>query len=470
MATFQNNVVDVDLIIEAGSTDLETGNYTDAVIVDGNFLMVSDRYLTFASASEMLDAGWLETSDAYIMASLAFQGNFAPPYITIGRRDLTNMQVTLAGAATGAVYNIELQDTTGTSTTFSATVDGTTITNVTQAATTLVTAIEADSTFAPLVTATSSAGVITLVGVGGFDIAVSATKGTITLAKTYAQTMTEALEDINDAYNGWYWIGATSHADLDIQNGIKWAASNDRMFMWSTQDSDLLSASTIANTMAYWANANSYMNSNVAYCSTADTTWFEGAMIGGIANADAGSTTLNGKKFVGAVVETGLTTTQKTLLFKYNVGFYEKQRGLKFYRDAGTGAGYFVDLVHCAHWSKGNLGASLTELLWNESNAGSKVLLGDDEGKLKVKQYVYKNVVNPLVRNKAIYGDSDGIVNDTDEGTQYDYRPYLYLPSKSAISSTNLANRIWDGCKLTLHYRAGTHMINITLYVVEDTD
>lgn len=453
MASYRPKVVNVQL--SNGLTAIQTATFNIPLIITRTTAF-TDRLRVYTSASDLLTDGFLETSPAYVAAVKMFNGDFPPPQIVVGRRAVTNFVASFGSPVTGNIFSVTLKSGS-TSKTFSTTADATP--TATEIATALQTAIEADVVYGPLVVATVVGSTLQIVPSGAFDIGVNSN---VTLTTTAAETVTDAFAAIQAEDNSWFWMMQDSHTTTDVLALAALAPSNKKMYAWSSQEAGILTGD--ANSVLAQVAALSYDPVwFVKYAADADTTFPEAAGIGAYANITPGTSTMHGKTLVGVPYDT-LSATQYTNISKYNGNYYLKEKGVGFYRDGFTASGMHVDDVHYSYYFATRVDESLFGLIKRQSDLGKKVTI-DDEGKQLITQALYNNPINIDVRNGAIFGNSNGIEVNSD-GTQSDYRPVIYIPSRGDLSANDLANRVWSGLSVTVTYRTPAHYITINASIV----
>lgn len=335
MPLFQPKVIDVTLVY--GTAVIDTAAFDIPMILTSHASTLN-RADIFTSYDSVLDAGFNPESPAATMASLLFGGIAKPNQIVIGRRALDEFVVSLTtSVALDVVFSVKLK-TGSTSKTFSYTSLGGDAVN--DVLTALKAAIDADSVFGPTTTISIVGSTLEVAVDSGQTTNVVSSTNTSVSAVT-SESVADALAAVSTANPSYFWMLSDSHTDTDTKAAAQYAESTDRIYVFSSQDTDIrdkVSGNTLED-----LSLLGYKNTCFGMWSpTANTSFPEAGVVGAIAKADPGTTTLHGKTLTGVTVNS-LTTTQIQNILDWNGNVYLREYGVNFYRDGRMVDGNFLD-------------------------------------------------------------------------------------------------------------------------------
>jgi hypothetical protein len=453
MATFEPNVIDVQLLL--GATAIEGAQFDIPLFLSShnNF---SERYRVYTSTAALEDDGFDVNGVVYQAATHMFNGVAKPSQIYVGKRSVDEWVITLPTAA-AETYTVTFTDgAVDTDFTFTATIeDEATILGE------IKDQIDA-SAFAAQVTAVVSISTLTLTVTPDATFTVSVTAN-MSVTSTL-ESVTTALNDILEETNAFFWVAQDSHTEVDVLAAAAWAETNRKIFVWSSQDTGIRD-NTLNNTLQKVAEL-AYNNTCFAmWAPDADTTVPEAAVIGAYASTIPGTSTMHGKTLVG-ITPNKLSDSQKVNIVTWNGNLYLRDKGVGFYRDGRMASGVFLDYMHYALYFASRVEESLFGLLKRKSDILSKVTM-DEDGAALIAQALYDNPLNRDIANGAIFGDKNGLIQNSD-GSSSDLRPKIIIPDRSQITADDLANRTWRDLLVEVVYRTPVHYIKIRAGVILD--
>lgn len=455
MATLIDKVIEVTLAY--GTAVIETARFDIPLIftahnATGNLVDV------FTSSDAMLQAGFTTDSPAYKMASLMFQGVGAPDQVIVGKRTIAAFNITFV-AVNNTVYTVTLKKG-AVSKTFSFTSDATATTA--EIAAGLTALIGADATWGSQITASVGENdrlVLTPVNSNHVEVGVG---GNASISRATVSSILEDLSSVANENNTWFWMVCDSHDEAAVLNLAGYAQEHDKIYWMSSQDPDIASAAD-GNLLAE-LTSRGYNNTGFAmWRSDADSTYPEAAIVGAMAAADPGTTTLHGKTLVGVAPEK-LSTTQETNIVAQNGNIYRREYGVNFYRDGRMVSGNFCDTIHHALWVKARVAESLFGLLKRQSDLLKGVRF-TAKGLAQIKQAIYDNPINIGILNESIANE----VNTSEEtGMKEDLRPTIYVPDRADISTDDITQRVLNGVVVEYVYAGFIHYVKVKVNVLVD--
>ena len=450
---FIENVIEVDIAL--GTQPLSTTKFNLPLLV-AKHNVFGTRTQRYSSLKALSTAGFDSNSPVYKMATLIFNGVNAPDSVLVGRRAMTTAEVNFT-PVNNAVYTLTLRSG-ATYKTFSYTADSTA--TAAEIATGLQTLIAADVTWNAIVTATVSTSkiVLTPVATKYFDVGVGA-NSTVTYNST--EDLTDTLTAITAENNNWFWAIQDSHVLADVKDLADWAQSNDKIYMWSSQDTAVRdkTAGNILLTMTGYAYQNTLF---AMWAPDADSTFPEAGVIGAVAgqNIDAqGTDNLHGKTLTGVLVNS-LTLTQLDNIVSSGGNVYVNERDVGFYRDGFVHSGDYLDTIVFSLWVKARTAESLSSLIKRQSDL-SRGVRYNSTGLAQIKQAIYDSPVNVGIANGTISNETPA----KSDGTILDWRPKIYIPSIADISADDLANRILNNVSVDLIYVGFINYVKVNVNI-----
>lgn len=455
MATLIDKVIEVTLAY--GTAVIDTARF-DIPLILATHNSTGNDIDVFTSTDGILQAGFASDSPVYQMASLMFQGVGKPGQVIVGRRALSNYVLTVT-PANNATYSVTLKRGAVTKS-FSFTSDA----NATAAEISagLQALILGDAVWGTRITASTTTGNLVLTPVDGSRVDVSVGAGISTQRVSASTDILEDISKIADVNDTWFWLVSDSHADEDILALAGYAQEHDKLYWTSSQDPDVVNA-VDGNVLAQ-LNSEGYNNTGFAMWRTdADKVFPEAAVVGAMAAAQPGTTTLHGKTLVGLSVQK-LDLNQETNIVAQNGNIYRRERGQNFYRDGRTVSGQFCDTVQHALWVKARVAESLYGLMKRQSDLLQGVRF-TAKGLAQIKQAIFDNPINPGILNGSIANE----INVSEEtGMREDLRPTIYVPDRSDITTDEITQRVLNGVVVEYVYAGFIHYVKVKVNVLVD--
>lgn len=340
-----NDVVRV--VIFDQSTAISTASFSIPLIL-AQFTDFSERTRTYTSIAQVGE-DFASTSNTYKIASKLFGQSgvlgAVPPSIVIGRRQVDEVDGSIATVANNTAYTVTINDTA-----FTFTSDGTAL------AAEIVAGLKAAFDAAPITGITFTDNLD-----GTFSVAV-VTPGTawsitssvnVTLAHvTPTETWVEALEAVEQENDSWYALVAETQVKAE-QEALS-DAIQAREKIYGLSSADTVAPTTGTSDIGYILDAKNNSRSFGVYLPTAATEYPEAAWIGSQLAVTPGSNTWNFKRANG-VTRSALTNTQITNLKNKNWNYYTAKGGVDIFMNGVTFGGSFTDIVVGKDWLKARL-------------------------------------------------------------------------------------------------------------------
>ncbi len=174
-------------------------------------------------------------SQAYKAIAAAFSVDPKPQTVMVTRRKC-NATLTVDTPSNGKVYSVRIRESASVFHNISYTASG--VDTATTVAAALVSAINGVTSLAAIVTASNSAGVVTIVrdGVADFSIDMAGLSnlviGKVSGAEAFATTMAAALGETEE----FYAVSTTDRTQTHLEQGIAWVATQKRVFVFDTAE------------------------------------------------------------------------------------------------------------------------------------------------------------------------------------------------------------------------------------------
>lgn len=453
MATFRDKVVTVTLVY--GATSISETEFDIPLILTGH--NVTDNAVDiYTSSDDMATAGFSESSPAYKMAVLLFEGLMPPDEVIVGRREVDGWKLTPT-VANETEYAITLQ--TGSVTkefSFTSDADAT----AQEISTGLSDLIAADATWSTyFTTSVDSDNDLLLTAVSGKYADVGYTS-TLTSSVVYTNTITEDIESVVAENDTWFYLLSDSHKDADISACASYAEQYDKLYAFSSQDT-AIPTETSGNILATLGDTGYNNTWFVVWMSTADTVFPEASGVGQMCSATPGTTTMHGKTLIGVTLEK-LSTTYESQIVAQNGNIYRKDHGTLFYRDGFVVSGLYVDYIIHSLWFKARVDESLFTLFKQQSMLGSGVR-ATTAGLDLIRQAVVDNPINVGINNGSIANE---VTTSPTTGLRVNLAPTVYIPSRADMTTAQINERLVDGMKIEYVYAGFFHYVKVQVNVL----
>lgn len=441
---FEKDVVDV--IVSLAGRPITTAGF-DTPIFIAQHSVFAERVRRYTTVDGVLADGFASGSPVHQFALNLFAGNFAPKALVVGRRELTKHTISFPTVENETDYTVSIKaDGVTESFTFTSDADAT--------------AAEIAAGLGALIDAgtQATAGVITTdyatdpdvidVALGtGTSFSVGIVTDNVKVSSTASETLADATTAIANVDSDWYFIAEDSHDSTSQQAAASYAASVDKMFVYSTEDSAALASGDTTN-IGYLLQQQQYENATGMYSAVSDTDFPEGAMIGEWSGTNPGTSTLHGKTLQGVALDT-LTESQKEALKGYNLNYYVSTYGVGFFFNGETASGLFADQVRLKHWTQARVAEEVFNVIKRQSDLGSKVEMSP-VGFAMVRQAI-QSVIDLGIRRGAFLGDP---------------QPTISIPTREEIPENIRAQRILPDVTFTVTSTGGVHSVEIRGFIV----
>ncbi len=260
------------------------------------------------------------------------------------------------------------------------------------------------------------------------------------------KTPVQALTDLFNVDDTAYYVGCSSHSDVNVAALAAFSESLDKMYVHSTQQAGVLVPATTTDIGSVLQDA-AYNHVLTIYNATADSSYAEGGVVGAMAAISAGTSTLEDKTMVGVTVDS-LNATQRSSCEAKNVAYYMPIAGVNSVFNSKVASGQFFDTIVFADWLKARVSEELYGLLKRESDLGRKVSY-DEAGFSKIRQ-ACRRVIEVGRANGAISLDSEAIVR---------------TPGRSEILEADRMNRVLPNLVVEVPYSSAVHKVIVRAYV-----
>ena len=451
MATFRDKVVTVTLTY--GATSISETQFDIPLIFTGHNV-TGNTVDFYTSSDDILAAGFSTDSAAYKMAKLLFDGLFAPQQVIIGKRDISNIVLTPV-VEDDATYSITIKHGT-TSKQFKFVADDTATAQ--EIVVGLSELIEADPVWGAYLDVSNDGAKITVVPVDGESADITSSGFTQTV--TYANDILEDISTVAAADNSWFWLLSDSHEDQDVIDLAGYVEEHDKVYFFSSQDPDV--ANKVEDNILERLGNFGYNNTCFAlWTTTADSTFPEAGVVGSIASAQPGVTTLHGKTLVGVELEQIGTTAENNIVTQ-NGNIYRKEHGTPFYRDGFMVSGLYADYIIHALWFKARVDESLFTLFKQQSMLGSGVR-ATSAGIALIRQAVTANPIQVGILNGSIANE---VVTSEETGMFVSLKPTVYIPSRADMTTAQINARLVDGMVIEYVYAGFFHYVKVQVNVL----
>lgn len=260
---------------------------------------------------------------------------------------------------------------------------------------------------------------------------------------TATETLTEALNAVQDYDNDWYFLTTYTHTAADIEEIAEWTEAQTKLYFASYAGADAIDAGLTTDPGSVLALAN-YDRTALIYSTTADTEFPECAWVGKQATTLAGSSTW-AFKTVNGVTPSNLNTTQSLTLI-----------GTKF--DAGKGYNIYQNIGGVNIFFEGRMvGGEFID-----------VMRGADALEARIRERIYQVLVNvqKLGINEAGFGRVVASIRDV--LSEFNARGFVEpdftvtAPNPRTLDPNMAANRVVEGFNFSARLTGAIHYIGIT--------
>ena len=453
MGTYRDKVVKVTLVY--GATSITETEFDIPLILTGHNVTNTDAEV-YTSSDDILSAGFNESSPAYIMSVLLFEGLMPPEEVIVGRRPVDGWKFTPT-VANETEYELIIKSGT-TSKTFSFTSDASATAE--EISTGLSELINEDSTWNTYFECSVDSDYNVLVTAKTGKYADVGYSSTLTSTIVYSNDVTTDIEAVAGENNTWFYLLTEAHDDTTIKACAAYAEEYDKLYAFSSQDTTIPTATTgnILETLGNTGYNNTWFT---VWMSTADTVLPEASAVGQICSATPGTTTMHGKTLIGVTLEK-LSSTYESNIVTQNGNIYRKDHGLLFYRDGFVVSGLYVDYIIHSLWFKARVDESLFTLFKQQSMLGSGVR-AVSSGLDLIRQAVWNSPINVGILNGSIANEVD---TSSVTGLRVSLAPTVYIPSRADMTNAQINERLVDGMVIEYVYAGFFHYVNVQVNVL----
>lgn len=341
-----NDLSDIVVVnITAQTNIIDTASFNIPMVM-ASFTNFSERTRVYTTTDEVAD-DFPSTSNVYKMVSQLFSQDLKVPQVVVGRRQVDEVDGSIATVANTTVYTVTIN---GTAYTYTSDANATAI-EIVAGLDTAVGALSGinftdnlDGTFSVAVATPGTA----------WSITASSNISLVNVAPT--ETWTDAIAAIEDENNDWYALTCESHVKADILEIAAAIQAREKIYGTSSSDADLLTTATTDVGTAL-SDLN-YKHTFISYLDTANTEFPECGWIGDQLPEVPGSNDWDLKSVSGVTVSS-LSSTQKTNLRNKNVNFYTRKSGVEIFQDGNMSSGTPIDETIFLHWLTARLQESV---------------------------------------------------------------------------------------------------------------
>lgn len=341
-----NDLSDIVVVnITAQTNIIDTASFNIPMVM-ASFTNFSERTRVYTTTDEVAD-DFPSTSNVYKMVSQLFSQDLKVPQVVVGRRQVDEVDGSIATVANTTVYTVTIN---GTDYTYTSDANATAIEIVAG----LDTAVGALSgiNFTDNLDGTFSVAVAT----PGTDWSITASSNISLVNVTPTETWTDAIAAIEDENNDWYALTCESHVKADILEVAAAIQAREKIYGTSSSDADLLTTA-ITDVGTALSDLN-YDRTFIVYSATANTEFPECAWIGSQLPEVPGSNDWDLKSVSGVTVSS-LSSTQKTNLRAKEVNFYTRKSGVEIFQDGDMSSGTPIDETIFIDWLTARLQESV---------------------------------------------------------------------------------------------------------------
>lgn len=447
----------VDVTVALGTQPIDTKGFETPMFLAIHNVF-PERFRAYTELDQLVDDGFAPGSPAHTFATKAFAGTFRPQALMIGRQGYTNTVIDFTGQTNTDPENPVAVNVVSGAYVTSVIVSVTGASTPSSIATALAAAMNGDATLTTVLTATASAGVVTVAPKNGGSFSVGLDSGNAVINNTSNETVSAALPQVLAATENWYFLSTESHTNASILAAAAFAAANYKLHVYSTADD--LSKTAGSNSIANQLKALQYDTSTGMYDPLADSAFPEGGMIGAMASNDPSYGDSIHLKTMKGVIAPALSATDRMTIWGQNLNFYRMINEVGSFYEGKCASGNYVDVVRFGHWLKFRTEESVFGYMSRRSNMGLSVKMSDED--LPSLESVMRN--NPI--NVGIANGS--ILTGYDDVNKVFYDPVISIPLRANIPTNDLAARVLNNVKVELVYNTPLHFVKIRMTVLLD--
>lgn len=447
----------VDVTVALGTQPIDTKGFETPLFLAIHNVF-PERFRAYTELDQLVDDGFAPGSPAYVFATKAFAGTFRPQYLMVGRQGFTNTIVDFTGQVnTDPDLPVALNVVSGAYQT-SVIVAVTGASTPTSIATSLAASLNGDATLTTVLTATASAGVVTIAPKNGGAFSIGRDSGNMVISNTSSETVSSVLPQILTVTENWYFLSTESHTNASILAAASFASANYKLHVYATADELVKTAGS--NSIANQLKALQYDTSIGMYDPLADSAFSEGGIVGAMASNDPSYGDSIHLKTMEGVIAPVLSATDRMTIWGQNLNFYRMINGVGSFYEGKCASGNYVDVVRFGHWLKFRTEESVFGYMSRRSNQGLSMKMSDDD---------LPNLKSVMMNNPINVGIANGsILTGYDDVNKVFYDPVITIPLRANIPTNDLAARTLNNVKVELVYNTPLHFVKIRMTVLLD--
>lgn len=189
---------------------------------------------------------------------------------------------------------------------------------------------------------------------------------TMTTSATATESITDALNNINDEQSNWYGFVITSRTQSDQLEAAAWAETQTKIFSVASAEADIIGVSDASDTtsLAAQLKAAGYDRTFGIYNADVTNDYADAAYLGRILPYDPGTYTAMFKRLAGITID-DLTPTQSTNARDKNFNVYEEIGDASIAREGVVSSGEFIDVIIFIDWLAAEITTNVYSALVN---------------------------------------------------------------------------------------------------------
>ena len=451
---FIPDVVEVTVALE--TQPLSTESFETVLFIAEHNLNASRVPVSFTDIASVAAYGFAVGSPVYNFCKNAFNGNFRPSLVKIGRQAVSSYDVDFNGyTQVGTDVTVSLV-VNGVVKSFTATATETTATAI---AAKFAALIEADTDIKDLVVATATTGVLTIAPTASAKVSVGVQSGKAKISADSTETPVDAYNALYLVDQDFFYVASADHLAAHQKALAATVATYNKPFIYSTLDANVKDKSNTTNIFAEMkATQNDWALG--FYHELADLEYPEGAVIGATASIsfdNNGPDSLHQKTLKGLTVS-NLTVTEREAIEFHNGNYAIMYRGAGSMFNGFMSSRQFFDTMKFSAWLDARTTESVYGLMKRASDSGRSMTFSNNDLP-RIKAAIQASPINTGIR----YGS---ILDGYDPETNENFDPIITVPTRGQVTTDNLANRILDGVIVEVVYNCPLHYVKVKAYVV----
>ena len=361
----------VNVQISLNTTGISVEGFSTLLIVGPHAHSLA-RVETYTDSDSMLDNGFSSTDPLYLAAVDAFSQIPRPSVVKIGRQLVDAVNVTVNKVTAAGVYTVTVstKDADGnvTAKPYSYTNNNGTANDICDGIAALITA---DTSAA--VTATSSGGVLTLIGNDGGSFAVSVSSMLSMTNNTVTEGIADTMAAITASDNDWYGWAFVDRTQANILAAAAWTEAHRKLFGTAIAEAGAMDADVTTDT-GYLLMNNNFFRTFWFYHADAATDFPECAVFARCFAILPGGETWANKKLAGVTTDP-LTETQYLAITSKNGNTFERFRNVSITQNGKVAAGEWIDVIRFRDWLQEEMTVNIFNALKIIVLTGVKILL-----------------------------------------------------------------------------------------------